>query len=213
MLINFRTRLDGHQQLDRFEHVRHPALFGAAVVHQGVLLADQTGPPLGRDQLGGAGVFGHFAALNAADAVHCFLVEQVQAGPAGWQCVPHHVRRVSHPGQPDRAERLLPGESAHVRAVRRWPQLKCSFVWTLNCFFGKPRLIFLSGREACGCCLLCAANFDAASSLPESVLSRSGWLQCEENDKKISRKNEEGKKVSTKKPKKLGGANAASATI
>lgn len=70
----------------------------------------------GEDQLHGPGVLSYLAAVDATAAVPHVLVQQVQAGRCGGARLPRHVRHVPGAGHAHRAQRVLPGQRAHVQA-------------------------------------------------------------------------------------------------
>lgn len=110
----FRTRLDGHQQFDRIEHVRYTTVPRTTLADQVILLAHAARQALHKYKFRRAGIQRDIIAVDPHAAVHRVRLQQVSARHESGPRLPVHVRRVPHTGIADRAQRILHGKSPHL---------------------------------------------------------------------------------------------------
>lgn len=108
----------GYLQFHRLQHIWHSSMPGTAMAHQIFFPAHQPGTVFRWHQLQRTRVQRHFIVVVSSSSLRHLLQQSVQVGPESWSDLPSHVCRLPHSGLPDRAQRFLRRQSAHLWSIK-----------------------------------------------------------------------------------------------
>lgn len=132
--LKHRPRINGDQQFDRIQHVRHIVVPWSTMADQIIIFANATWPPLHQHKFRGLGIQRYIIIIDSHVTLHSFCLEQISIGHKGGWCMPLHVRRIPCTRFVNRTQRIFHGEFANLskdgQVIKRFTSSSRYFIYT-----------------------------------------------------------------------------------